>query len=158
MPLAASQSFTAVAASSDAGAQQIVPAAMARAAPRQRTMLGDAGLLAQPGQRVVFAEDGDDRPVLAGLAHHCGRDAGEVLRDAEPVALQHGLMLGGRADFLEVELRHAPDAVAEGLELFPLVVHQLPDLLHVPHAALRSLIGHDPGAGGRRREAAAMGG
>ena len=53
---------------------------MAVAGARQRLRLGDAGLLAQARQRVVFAEDGDHRAVLAGLAHHRGRNAGDVLR------------------------------------------------------------------------------
>ena len=56
---------------------------MAEAVAGQRLRLGDAGLLRQARQRVVLAEDGDDRPAFAGLAHHRGRDAGDVLGDAE---------------------------------------------------------------------------
>ena len=37
--------------------------------------LGDACHLGEPEEGVVFAEDGDHRPALAGLAHDRGRDA-----------------------------------------------------------------------------------
>jgi hypothetical protein len=94
-------------------AEQVVPAGVARAVARQRPMLRHPGLLAQLRQRVELAEDGDHRPVLAGLAHDGGGDAGDAGRDAEAFGLQHGDMLGGGAHLLEVQLRHAPDAVAQ---------------------------------------------
>ena len=57
---------------------------MAVAVARQRLRFGDAGFLAQAGQRVIFAEDGDDRPVFAGFTHHRSGDAGDVsLRQAD---------------------------------------------------------------------------
>ena len=65
------------------GAEQVVAAAMAETGTRQRFLFRDAGLLRQAGQRVVFAEDGDHRAVLTGLAHHGGGDAGDVAGDAE---------------------------------------------------------------------------
>ena len=53
---------------------------MAVAAGLDRLLLGDAGLLAETRQRVVFAEDGDDGAALARLADHGGRHAGDACR------------------------------------------------------------------------------
>jgi hypothetical protein len=72
-------------------------AAMAVAIAGDRPVLGHAGFLGEAGQGVVLAENGDDRAVLARLAHHGGRDAGDVLGDAEALMRQHLPMLGDRA-------------------------------------------------------------
>jgi hypothetical protein len=71
------------------GAQQVMAAAMAVAAGFDRAVLGHAGFLAQAGQGVILAEDGDDRAFLARLAHDGGGDAGQLARDAEALPLQH---------------------------------------------------------------------
>ena len=55
-------------------AEQIVAAAMAMASGLERARLGHAGLLAETGQRVVFAEEGDDGTALAPFAHQRGRE------------------------------------------------------------------------------------
>ena len=59
------------------GAEQIVAAAMAVAAGFDRPRLGDPGLLAQAGQGVIFAEEGDHRTAFAPFAHHRGRNTGD---------------------------------------------------------------------------------
>jgi hypothetical protein len=109
---------------------------MAVAVPLDRARLGDAGLLAQAGQRVVLAEQGDDRTALAGLAHDRGRDVGEVAGDAEALALELLDVLGDRAVLGILQLRHAPDAVAQRLEGILLGIDQAPDRLAVVHGVL----------------------
>ena len=86
---------------------------MAMAAGFDRTRLGDAGLLAEAGQGVIFAEEGDDRPAFAPFAHHGGRDVGDILGDAKALVAQLGQMLGRRARLGVADLRHAPDPVGE---------------------------------------------
>ena len=76
-------------------AQQIVAAAMTVAARLDRPRLGHARLLAETGQRIVFAEDSDHRTALARFAHHRGRNARDILGDAEPLMAQFGQMFGG---------------------------------------------------------------
>ena len=56
---------------------------MAVAAGLDRPRFGDAGLLAEAGQRIIFAEEGDHRTAFAPFAHHGGRNAGDILGDAE---------------------------------------------------------------------------
>ena len=118
-----------------AGAEQVVAAGMPRPVAGQRTVLGDARLLAEPRQRVELAEDGDHRAPLARLAHDRGRDSGHAPGHAEAFLLQHGGMLGRGADFLEIELRHVPDPVAEGDERRLLRLDIAPDFRTVPHRA-----------------------
>ena len=134
-------------------AQHVVAAAVPVAAGHDLLRLGDAGDLGEAGQRVVLAEDGDHRPALARLAHDRGRDAGEVLGDAEALLLQHGAVLGHGAVFGVADLRHLPDAVGERLVGILAGVDELPDLLRVLHdrnpPVAPSRLGQPP-AGGRR--------
>jgi hypothetical protein len=66
-------------------------------------------------------------------------DAGQPAGDAETLRLQHGHVLGGGTGFLEIQLRHAPDAIAQcdigvllGFDPFPDIGTVLHDgtLLH----------------------------
>ncbi len=75
-------------------AEQIVAAAMAMAAGLDRARLRHAGLLAETGQRVIFAEEGDDGTALAPFAHQGGGNAGDILGDAETLMAQLGQMFG----------------------------------------------------------------
>ena len=86
---------------------------MAVAAGLHRPRLRHARLLAQPGQRVVFAEDGDHRTALAGFADHRGGNAGDILGHPETLLAQFGEMFGGGAGLAVAELGHRPDAVAQ---------------------------------------------
>ena len=86
---------------------------MAVAAGLDRTMLGDAGLLAEAGQGVIFAEEGDHRAALTPFAHHRGWNVGEVLGDAETLVAQFGQMFGGGARLGVADLGHRPDPVAQ---------------------------------------------
>ena len=99
----------------------------------QRPMLSDARLIRQARQRVVFAEDGDHRAILAGLAHDGGGDAGDVLGDAAALLLQHRGVLGAGAVLGVGDLRHGPDAVGQCLEIVFFGVDQAPDFLGVLH-------------------------
>ncbi len=119
------------------GAEQVVSASMAGAVALQRALLGHAGLLTEPRQRIVFAEDRDHRPAVAGFAHHRGRDAGQVRAYAETLALQHGDVLGTGAVLGIGELRHSPDAVAQRLEVRLSRIHQPPYLFRVAHVISR---------------------
>ena len=94
-------------------AEQIVAAAMAVASRLDRARLRHARFLAQTGQRVVFAEEGDDRAALAPFAHHRGRNARDLLGDAKALMAQLGQMLGRRARLGVADFRHGPDPVAQ---------------------------------------------
>ena len=116
-------------------AEQVVAAAMAHAAIAiDQPGFGQAGLLAQSRERVVFTEDGDHRPPLAGFTHDGGRYAGHVTGDAETLAFQHREVFGNAAPLPVGQLRHVPDPIRQGDVAGALVIHDLPDLLAVLHA------------------------
>src|SRR3979409_1045902 len=91
-------------------------ATMAMASGLQRARLGHAGFLAETGQRIIFAEESDDRTALAPFAHQGGGNAGDMLRDAETLMAQFGEMFGSRTRLGVADLRHAPDPVGQGDE------------------------------------------
>src|SRR5258708_33124953 len=86
---------------------------MAMAAGLHRTRLRHARLLAQAGQRVIFAEEGDHGAAFAPFAHQGGGNACDLLGDAETLMAQLGQMFGGRARFGVADLGHRPDPVAQ---------------------------------------------
>ena len=106
------------------GPQQIMPAAMAQSAARQRPRFGHAGFLAQPRQGVVFTQDRDHRPAFSGFAHHRSRDAGDVAGHAEPLRVQHRGVFGHRVMFIIGNFRIVPDPVAQGQEIGAFLVYQ----------------------------------
>src|SRR6266508_3701794 len=111
---------------------------MAVAVGLDRTRLGDARLLAQPGQRVEFAEKGDHRAAFASFSHDRGRDVGEVSCDAKFLTLELLDMLGDGTMLGILQFRHAPDAVAQRLECVFLGIDQAPDWLAIVHSVLAS--------------------
>ena len=115
------------------GTEQIVAAAMAVAAGLQRARLGHAGLLAEAGQRVIFAEEGDDGPAFAPFAHQRGGNACDLLGDAETLMAQLGQMFGGRARLGVAHLGHRPDPVGQGDETRLDGVDATPDVTAVIH-------------------------
>ncbi len=119
-------------------AQQIVAAAMAVTAGLDRPVLGNAGLLAEAGQGVIFAEERDDGAALAPFAHQRGRNAGQVLGDAETLVLKLSQMLGGGARLGVAHLRRSPDLVAPVDETRLDRVTATPNVTTVVHAPVRS--------------------
>ncbi len=109
---------------------------MAMAAGLDRARLGDAGFLAQAGQGVIFAEEGDDRSAFAPFADHRGRDIGDILGDAKALVAQLGQMLGRRARLGVADLGHAPDPVGERGETRLDRVDAAPDVAAVVHVLL----------------------
>src|SRR5580658_5011449 len=103
-------------------------ASMAIAVRLGRTRLGEAGDLAEARQRVIFAEDRDHRAVLAGFPDHGRRNAGDAPRHTEALRLQRRHMLGAGTRLRIAELRHAPDAIAQGDEALLLGIDETPDL------------------------------
>ena len=87
---------------------------MAVASRLQRARLRHAGLLTEAGQRIVFAEEGDDGTALAPFAHQGGGNIGDILGDAETLMAQFGEMFGSRARLGVAHLGHGPDPVAQG--------------------------------------------
>src|SRR5258707_13388100 len=86
---------------------------MAMAAGLDRARLGDARLLAQARQRVVFTHEGDDGTALARFADQGGGNAGDVLGNAKALMAQFGEMFGRRTRLGVAHLGHRPDAVAQ---------------------------------------------
>ena len=110
------------------GAEQVVAAAMPGTAGLDRYLGADAGLLAETGQRVVFAEDRNHGSAIAGFAHHRSWNPGNAPVDAKAFTLEHRRVPHGGAMLLVVELRLRPDPVAQ-LEKRPaLRLHRLPEL------------------------------
>ena len=87
---------------------------MAMAAGFQRARFRHAGLLAETGQGVVFAEEGDHGSAFAPFAHQRGGNACDLLGDAETLMAQFGQMFGGRARLGVADLGHRPDPVGQG--------------------------------------------
>jgi hypothetical protein len=118
----ASQSFTAVAASS---------------AGLDRARLGDAGLLAEAGQGVIFAEERDDRTAVAPFAHQRRRNSGDILGDAKTLVAELGQMFGGRTRLGVADLGHAPDPVGQRRETRLDRVDAAPDITAIVHGPVR---------------------
>ena len=109
---------------------------MAMTAGFQRTRLGHAGFLAEPGQGVIFAEEGDDRPAIAPFAHQRGGNARDLFGDAKTLMLQFGQMFGGRARLGVADLGHRPDPVGEIDEARLDRIDATPDIAAVVHRAI----------------------
>ena len=115
------------------GPQKIVAAAVAMSRARDRAGFRNTGFLAEARKSIVFPQDCDDWPALAGLAHHGGGNASHVLGDTEPLFLQHFSMLGTGPIFGISDLRHAPDSITQGFKISLLRVHKIPDLFTILH-------------------------
>ncbi len=106
------------------------------AARLDRARLRHAGFLAETGQGVVFAEEGNDWAALAGFAHQGGRDISDILGDAETLMAQLGQMFGRRARLGVAYFRHPPDRVAQGDETRLDRVNATPNVTAVIHLAV----------------------
>ena len=106
---------------------------MAMASRLHRAGLRHIGLLAQTGQRVVFAEEGDHRAALAPFADQGGGNARDLLGDAKTLMAQFGQMFGAGARLGVAHLRHRPDLVAEVNETGLDGVDATPDVTAVVH-------------------------
>ena len=115
--------------------QEVMPAAMTITTARQRPRLGDAGFLRQARQRIVFAEDGDHRSPVPGLAHHRRRNPGDILCYPKSLPLQRSGMLRAGAELAITQFRHPPDPVGQLGERPLLGIDQRPDLFRILHAA-----------------------
>ncbi len=115
------------------GTEQIVAATMTMAAGLQRARFGHAGFLAEAGQGVIFAEKSDHRPAVAPFAHHRGRNACDLLGDAETLMAQLGQMFGGRARLGVADLGHRPDPVGQGDKARLDGVDATPDVTAIIH-------------------------
>src|SRR5262249_8377486 len=89
---------------------------------------------AQPRQRIIFAEERDHRTALARVTDDSGRDARDVLGDAESLARELSRMLGAGALLGIARLGHAPDPIAQRDQIGLLLLDQLPDIPMMIHA------------------------
>ncbi|MEH2625125.1 hypothetical protein V1292_003180 [Bradyrhizobium sp. AZCC 1719] len=85
---------------------------MAMAAGLQRPRFRHASRLTEAGQGVIFAKEGDHGSAFAPFAHQGGRNACDLLRDAETLMTQLGEMFGARSRLGVADLGHRPDPVA----------------------------------------------
>src|SRR5262249_18399281 len=115
--------------------QQIVAAAVTVAAGLNRPRFGNVSFLAEAGQGVIFAEEGDHRTAFAPFAHHGRRNATDVFGDTKTLMAQLREMLGRRARVGVADLGHAPDPVGEGGEARLDRVHATPDIAAVVHGS-----------------------
>ena len=111
---------------------------MAMAAGLQRARFGDAGFLAETGQGVIFAKEGDHRPAVAPFAHQRGGNACNLLGDAETLMPQLGQMFGRRARLGVADLGHRPDPVGQVDEARLDGVDATPDVAAVIHLPIPS--------------------
>ena len=107
---------------------------MAMASRLQRARFRNAGFLAETGQRIVFAEEGDDGTALAPFADQGGWNISDILGDAETLMAQFGEMFGSRARLGVAHLGHRPDPVAQGDETRLDRVNAEPDVAAIVHA------------------------
>ena len=106
-------------------------AAMAGSAGDEFALFRDVRRLAEAGQGVEFAQNGDHRPVLARLAHHGGRQAGEAGRHLEAARGKHRRVGGGGALFLEIEFGRLPHRVAEAEKGVAVLFDQRPGVVEI---------------------------
>src|SRR5689334_17705182 len=112
---------------------------MAMAAGFDRPVFGNSGLLAEAGESVIFAKEGDDRAAFAPFTHQRGRDAGDVLGDAETLMAQLGQMFGRGARLGVADFRHAPDPVGQGDKPRLDDVDAAPDVTTIVHGPVHTL-------------------
>src|SRR5262245_2821478 len=108
-------------------------AAVAISTRIQRFFDRDASLLTEAWQRVVFAENCDERAAVTRLAHHRNRQACHCPRDAKTLCLQHRHVLCTGSVLLIVQLGSFPNTVAQGKEGRTLLIDQIPNPLPVLH-------------------------
>ena len=106
---------------------------MAMAAGLDGPMLGDACFLAETGQRIIFAEEGDDGTALAPFADQGGGNIGDILGDAKALMAQFGQMLGGGARLGVAHLGHRPDPIGQIDEARLDDVNAPPDVAAIVH-------------------------
>ena len=119
-----------------ARAQQVVPAAMACRALAKRRFFSAARLLGKRGQRVVFAQKGDDRPFAAPCGDESRLHAAGAALQRKALGLQRGADGGGALRFAPVRLRKAPDGPGQRNGAFLFLFHPFGDALcfiHVFH-------------------------
>ena len=92
-------------------AEQVVPAAVPVAAGDFRFPAVEPRLLAQPGQRVELAEEGDHGAAFAPLAAERRFHAADVVRDAEALFFKQADLRRHRTALAKSRLRVAPDLV-----------------------------------------------
>ena len=96
------------------GAQQVVPAAVTRASRNQGLALGNR-ILRQPGERIVFSEDGDDGLPLPPFGCERGRDSGDVVGNPEAGGPKLGLEELGAALLVVTRVPRGPRSSARPL-------------------------------------------
>ncbi len=108
------------------GAQQIVAAAMAVAVFHQRLRRGATGPLAQPGQRVVLAQQRDNRVTVAVAGDKRRLDVAHAALDREAFLFQRIGQQRGGIGLVKARFRMVPNRVAQraeaGLALVNVVV------------------------------------
>ncbi|MNL60832.1 hypothetical protein D3C87_1846780 [compost metagenome] len=107
----------------------------------QRIVLYGVRLLAETGQRIIFAEKCNDRATAAGLAHHSGRDIGNRIGNPKTLRLQHLAMGSSRLRLHVAGLGRLPDLVGQFREHLRFTIHEIPDEREV-----RVAIGHETAA------------
>jgi hypothetical protein len=80
------------------------------------SFFGQVSHLAKTSQRVVFAQERDHRPALAGLAHHRGGDAGDIASHPEALVRELLGMNGDRFMLAIAGLGNGPYCVGQGVE------------------------------------------
>src|SRR5215469_4019821 len=110
-------------------------AAMTITTARLRPRLSDAGFLRQTWQRVVFAEDGDHRSTVPGLADNCRGNPCDILCYSKSLPLQRRGMLRAGVELAVAQLRRPPDLVGQLGERPLFGIDQRPDLFRVLHPA-----------------------
>ncbi len=96
------------------GAEQVMAAAVAVAVLFQRLRPRAARPLAEPGQRVELAENGDHRPAFARAGDKGGLNIADAARHGETFLLQRVGQQRAGARFGEAGFRRVPDSVAKG--------------------------------------------
>ena len=106
----------------------------------ERSLLSDAGFLAEAGQGIELAENGNHRTTVAGFAHDgCGK-ARHIALNAETFLDQQARMLLTGVEFLIVCFRRIPDEIAERKESLAFRFDEIPDGIGVFHGVGDSLV------------------
>ena len=115
------------------GAQQVVAAAMAVAAPFYRAMLWPVSLLRKAGKRIVFTQKRHHRFTAAVFSRKSGLFPGDALHHPEPLGLHILRLQVGRLELLEAGFGKPPDLITDLDEFLSLGLYPLGQLLCVVH-------------------------
>ena len=89
--------------------------------------------LAKARQRVIFTQNGNNRPFAASFGHDGRWHSRNVSLSLETMLFQHGHMLGSGSVLFETKLGRLPHPIRQAAKVFGQLVDTRPDFIAILH-------------------------